>query len=358
MYLLSQHTERFNYKTVDWDTYNTHLEAKIIKMVTALENPIDTIKKLEQVTNQLFKAIDRTTREVAPPIKITPHTKRWWTKELTSLCISRNKPSANHYKWRGLPKHPSHTEYKTLNGNFARAIEQAKTTHWKEWIEHISSMDIWTIHKYMKANPTDYGRQCIPNLKAPDSTTATLNETKVKCLANTFFPPKHPLNRDEHPFKERKPPKATQSKFPISTPDCIANTLTKINPHKAPGPSGISNTILKKCAITLAPHLSSIYTAICKFKHMPTKLQNIHQVVLPKPGCMTYKIPSSYRPIALIETFKVHKMTGPGFKPGTFQIHAGCSTIELSSLQVPGKWLWTQYSNTPPGHSHKVFPLY
>src|SRR5258706_16472113 len=103
MYLLSQHTERFNYKTVDWDTYNNHLEAKIIKMVTALENPIDTIKKLEQVTNQLFKAIDRTTREVAPPIKITPHTKRWWTKELTSLCISRNKPSTNHYKWRASP---------------------------------------------------------------------------------------------------------------------------------------------------------------------------------------------------------------------------------------------------------------
>ncbi len=35
---------------------------------------------------------------------------------------------------------------------------------------------------------------------------------------------------------------------------------------------------------------------------MPTKLRNIHQVVLPKPGHATYEIPSSYRPIALIET--------------------------------------------------------
>jgi ribonuclease HI len=301
-YTPSQRTERFNYKTVDWNAYNNRLDTEIKQYAGEVANPIETIERLEWATNQLFEAIDRTTREVAPPIKITPYTKRWWTKELTSLRISRNRASAEHFKWRGLPEHPSHAEYRRLDADFARAIENAKTTHWKEWIEHASGADVWTIHKYMKANPTDYGRQRIPDLKLPNGSVASSNEAKAKGLANTFFPPERPLNWDEHIFEERDPPRARQSKFPSFMPDRIASTLTKINPHKAPGPSGISNAILKHCATTLAPRLSHIYAAICNLKHMPAKLRNIHQVVLPKPGRASYEIPNSYRPIALIET--------------------------------------------------------
>ena len=131
---------------------------------------------------------------------------------------------------------------------------------------------MWNIHKYMKANPTDYRRQCIPDLKLSDGTTASLNKSKAKGLANTFFPPERPLNWEEHIFMERNPPKACESKFPVFSPNHIANTLMKINLHKAPGLSGISNAILKKCTIILAPHLSSIYSAICRLKHMLAKL--------------------------------------------------------------------------------------
>ena len=110
-YTPSQQTERYNYKMVDWDEYNSKLDKEIKENAAALANLIITIENLEQATNQLFEAIDSTTREVADPIKITPYTKRWWTKDLSSLRINRNRVSAEHYKWRGLPKHPSHTEY-------------------------------------------------------------------------------------------------------------------------------------------------------------------------------------------------------------------------------------------------------
>ena len=60
--------------------------------------------------------------------------------------------------------------------------------------------------------------------------------------------------------------------------------LTKVNPHKASGPLGISNIILKNCAPILAPHLAILYTAICRIKHYPMKFSTINQVVLPKPG--------------------------------------------------------------------------
>src|SRR5882757_3879129 len=98
------------------------------------------------------------------------------------------------------------------------------------------------------------------------------------------------------------PPKASNLQFPTFTTERITSTLEKLSPFKAPGPSGISNAILKKCAWLIAPHLSMIYTAICSLNHYPEKFGNIYQIVLPKPSCASYEILNSYRPIALIKT--------------------------------------------------------
>jgi hypothetical protein len=64
----------------------------------------------------------------------------------------------------------------------------------------------------------------------------------------------------------------------------IINTLQKLNPFKAPGPSGISNAILKNCASIIAPYLSTIYTTTCSLNHYPENFGKIYQIVIPKPG--------------------------------------------------------------------------
>jgi len=244
-YIPSKQVERFNFKNVDWDNYNATLERHLMELTAMLANPLDTMEKTERATNLLFEAISDTTREVVPPIKITPHTKRWWNNELTLLRRAKNRASADHYKWHGLPEHPCHANYRTLSREFTRAIERAKADHWREWIKHTSGDDIWAIHRYMKANPMDYGRQRIPALIKPDGTHTTTNEQKAKQLSNTFFPPERPLGQHEHQFNEINPPKAGHSKFPTFTTERIEHTLTKVNPHKAPGPSGIPNVVLK-----------------------------------------------------------------------------------------------------------------
>ena len=270
-YIPCKRVERYNYKKVDWKAYREALENNLTELATLLSDPIETTRAIETATDLLFEAIDKTTREVVPLIKITPHTKRWWTKELTLLRKSRNRANTEHFRWRGLPDHPSHTQYKVISREFANAIEKAKADHWQEWINHASGEDIWAIHRYMKANPTDYRRQRIPALKKPDGSSASTNDQKAEQLATTFFPPERPLGRHEHQFIEASPPTARSSKFPTFTPERVASTLMKVNPHKAPGPSGISNAILKQCAQILAPHLAVIYTSICNFKHYPSK---------------------------------------------------------------------------------------
>jgi hypothetical protein len=127
-YMPSDQPERFNYKTIDWREYKTKLETNLSGNDTLTLNPITTTDKLEHATDMLFKAIDKTTREVASKLKLSPHTKRWWMKELTHLYIGRNRASTTHFKWRGLPDHPCHEEYRVINASFAREIEKAKPT--------------------------------------------------------------------------------------------------------------------------------------------------------------------------------------------------------------------------------------
>ena len=53
-------------------------------------------------------------------------------KELTTLHRNRNKASTDHFKWRGLPDHPSHENYKKLSKEFVKAIAKAKANHWHD----------------------------------------------------------------------------------------------------------------------------------------------------------------------------------------------------------------------------------
>lgn len=193
-----------------------------------------------------------------------------------------------------MPDHTSHETFKMINRNFAKAIEKAKADHWKEWMEHISGDDLWNIHRYMKVDPTDYGCHHIPNLRNPNGTFTTTNADKASSLANMFFPPECPQDQNKHHFKEHNPPRANNSKFPTFSPQHIINTLAKLNPFKAPGPSGISNTILKHCNYIIVPLLSNIYSAIHDLNHYPSKFGKIHQIVLPKPGQVTYELLNSY----------------------------------------------------------------
>ena len=142
---------------INWDAYWDKLQENLNKVEAELTSPLVVPADLKQAINLLFKAINETMNKVANAIKITPHTKQWWTRELSAICKERNRASRLHFKWQGYHEHASHEAFKNINKSFAKSIEQAKAEHWKEWIEHVSGDDIWTIHRYMKDNPMDYG---------------------------------------------------------------------------------------------------------------------------------------------------------------------------------------------------------
>ena len=158
--------QAFQLPICDWEESDENLKSNLEQINKSLANLINTTNMLEQITDDLFEAIDKNKRS-STSRQNNPYTKRWWNKELTTPRRTRNSASAKHFKWRGLPDYPCHEKYRIINSNIGNAIERAKADHWEEWIEHVNGYSIWSIHKYMKADPTDYGEQRIPGLKKP-----------------------------------------------------------------------------------------------------------------------------------------------------------------------------------------------
>jgi len=75
--LPSKSMKNFSYKTNEWDIYRPKLKTNLTETATALTNPSDNVDNLKHATNQLFEAINRVLKEVASPIKLTPHPERW-----------------------------------------------------------------------------------------------------------------------------------------------------------------------------------------------------------------------------------------------------------------------------------------
>jgi len=123
-----------------------------------------------------------------------------------------------------------------------------------------------------------------------------LNATTV--LAKGFFPPKPAESMVK---TSTKYPKQCQGGVKI-TADQIQKQLQKLKPYKAPGPDGILDVVLTKCADLLTNRLLNIYDTMFERKLMYKLWKTFTTVVLRKPGKPRYDAPKAYRPIALLNT--------------------------------------------------------
>jgi len=288
-----------NFRATNWEEFTDHLE-------TLFSNRPDP-KRLE--SNEEFRtaldtindSIKSTIETHVPMSKPLPHTKRWWTQDLSSLQRKKNRLATASHRWRGLPDHPSHQQHQETCKEYAKLIEKTKKEHWEAWLLNASERDIWTANKYATDPPTDGGRTRIPTLNYVRSNGeiqhTTTNEEKSRALANSFFPPP-PLTPIVPPACYPKPANI----FRFFTRDQIKKAANKLEGYKAPGPDGIPNIVLKKCIDTLVDRLYYIYRAIFELNIYPDEWRESITVVLRKPGKPSYEEPKAYRPIALLNT--------------------------------------------------------
>ena len=158
---------------------------------------------------------------------------------------------------------------------------KAKRDHWSAFIEGLSYGDVWIANRYISKDGTDGGKTRIPtltlHLSEPDwpATVATTNEEKSMMLATLMFPARpESVTLQEESYDEPLPNPQ------IITESQIRRHISRLSPYKAPGPDGIPNIVLKKCAKLILPYLLQIFRAVLSLNIYPDQWREIETCVL------------------------------------------------------------------------------
>ena len=289
-----------NFRATDWEELKAILDEELMELEPPRE--LNSKEDLLKALDDLEAAIMRTIEKVIPRKKPSPYAKQWWMKELEKARrkVRRMGRKARHYE--RYPEHSIHEEWRIARNELTNLLRKTKRDHYNDWVESITTRNIWDAHKFASAPVSDGAKTRIPALKKTNAdgrqTEVQDNEGKSKLLHEAFFydPPADPgIDPDFH-YPE------PAFKFERITDDEVKRAIRKLSPYKAPGPNEISNSILTHCVDELTPFIGPIYRAVFNHKHYPGKWKQYTTVVLQKAGRTDYTIPGSYRPIALLNT--------------------------------------------------------
>jgi ribonuclease HI len=159
---------------------------------------------------------------------------------------------------------------------------------------------MWRIAKWARSRA---GGQAgiIPTLCQGDRVAETA-EQKVNLLREAFFPP--PPVADLSNIENRIYDTSQDITFPEINEHEITKAIQKAPPDKAPGPDTIPNKVLR--ALTAVPTfiqaIKTLFNACIRVGHNPQHFQTSTTVVLRKAAPRDFRLPKSYRPIALLNT--------------------------------------------------------
>ena len=288
-----------NFRQVDWEEFGLALEMRIANLPPP--ERITNQLQLDSACEELMTVIQSIIYEQVPVTEITPKSKRWWTKKLTTLRKQANKLGRKSYKRRSDPMHMIHAKHKEAAKKYVKTLKTTKQQHWRSWLERAKDPDIWAMHRLISSPASDGGKARIPALKYRAGVAekmAITNSEKGAALAKGFFPQK-PQTQN---IQEDEDYPKTCSKVGKVTKDQIRKQLKKLKPYKAPGPDGIPNIVLTKNADVLVNRLHPIYVVMLDKNLHYSPWKTFTTIILCKPGKPHYDVPKAYRLIALLNT--------------------------------------------------------
>ena len=294
-------TPSYNFQVVEWDKFREELARRLLEMPEP--GTLDTVSNYENMVSSLTCILQETISVAVPKSRPSPHSKRWWNKELDTLKKKKNKLRSLSYKFRALADHPSHKEHRRIWRDYSSAITKAKQEHWASFLEGLSFTDVWTANRYISGDGSDGGKTRILMLTLQPSNTeevptvASANKDKSAMLMSLMFP-NRPSDSPMFPgvYEDQLPP-------PVEiTEGQIRRHITNLNPYKVPGIDGIPNIVLKRSADYIIPYLLQIFQAMLKMGVYAGQWKEIMTCVLRKPGKPRYNIPKAYQPVVLVNT--------------------------------------------------------
>lgn len=189
-------------------------------------------------------------------------------------------------------------EYRQARNHKSRLIKKAKREGWRIHVEEASQspQGLWRLAKW--ARNKQGAQPLMPPIEDSQGVEQTDSKRKAEVLRETFFPePPSADLRDIDGFQYPDP-----QAEPTITMDEINSVLHRVPARKAPGADAIPNGILHQLGGLLTIRLCRIFNACMVMGYYPKHFRQSITVTLRKPNKGSYRILSSYRPVALLNT--------------------------------------------------------
>ena len=177
-------SNRFNWKKADWDLFRSTLAAKAKqqsdKWTLAIAHSHHH-QNLDWAANTLRDTILAAIQLSVPTTKPSPRSKVWWTQELTE---KRKDMATMERRWKEAQTPLAKLRYKLSRNIYGRALQEAKTKCWDNFLAEAQGKEVYTAFRYTKPRRV----QRTPVLKAGNQ-TATVFTEKARLFRNTLFPP-------------------------------------------------------------------------------------------------------------------------------------------------------------------------
>ena len=288
-YADAENRKRWNLKKANWDAGRK----KLLRFMQEIENEeIRSPDELDQLASHLTEGITTALDACAPQLRLTQHSKRWWTDELSDLRDALKE------KWRTklrthLPK--DILAARIARGAYKRAIRVAKAKCWKNFLENIKPNEVHKAARYVKNGgiPSPF----VPPLLKTDKTLTASPEEQ----AQTLF--KHLLQgEDINPTSAlgTRPDDTLDGSFQEITNWEMTVAINKMKVGKAAGPDNIPVSAIKEFTPIIVSILTKIANSSLRLGHYPKCFKEATCIVIPKPNKKSYREASSYRPISLL----------------------------------------------------------
>jgi hypothetical protein len=211
---------RPDFRTTDWEAFNANLSNRLANNPPPA--PLACKEDFRRACASLTEAIQDVIHTTIPLKRPCPHTKRWWSTDLKKLWQTMRRLYRQAQRLLDFPDHPIHQEARSSRTRYSTAIDKACKQHWTDWLEEVTTNDIWSAHRYISQPYGDGGRTTIPALQYQDTNgnmqLAATNEQKAEALAKTFFPapPTNPLqgaDQDSYPIDVPRLPSITKDQI-------------------------------------------------------------------------------------------------------------------------------------------------
>ena len=209
---------------------------------------------MEQAACLLRDTILSAIEKNIPRRKSSTRAKVWWTEEVTSLGKTM---AHNKHIWKANRTPTLWKQFTTSRTQYFYAIRKAKQTSWTEFLQGAAGKEVFQAYKFTKPRRIEK----LPSISQPEGGLVMDFNSKCKAFITAMFLP---------------PPITTAidiSQIPGLWPQVIQKEIQQAiftsSGKKAPGPDGISFTIIQEAYKAIPDLFYTVYSVLIENGYHP-----------------------------------------------------------------------------------------